>query len=181
MAYKGKFTTFQHPEKYIGDSNNVIYRSLWERNVMRWLDENPDIVEWGSEEIAIMYDHPIRGGTAKYYPDFILKDKENVVKVVEVKPAIQIQRPKNPGRQTSKYLREVATYAVNRSKWNKAKKFCKRNVMIFEVWTENHLKAMGILNWETDKAVLINESKASNRPKMKNLTFRRPRRPKRRS
>ena len=53
--------------------------------------------------------------------------------------------------------------------------------MIFEVWTENHLKAMGILNWETDKAVLINESKASNRPKMKNLTFRRPRRPKRRS
>ena len=101
--------------------------------------------------------------------------------MVEVKPAIQIQRPKNPGRQTSKYLREVATYAVNRSKWNKAKKFCKRNGMIFEVWTENHLKAMGILNWETDKAVLINESKASNRPKMKNLTFRRPRRPKRRS
>ena len=91
MAYKGKFTTFQNPEKYIGDANNVIYRSLWERNVMRWLDENPDIVEWGSEEIAIMYDHPIRGGAAKYYPDFILKDKENVVKVVEVKPAIQIQ------------------------------------------------------------------------------------------
>ena len=73
MAYKGKFSTFDNPQKYIGDTTNVTYRSLWERNVMRWLDSNPDVVEWVSEELFIPYEHPLIGGKAKYYPDFIVK------------------------------------------------------------------------------------------------------------
>jgi len=181
MAYKGKFTTFKHPEKYIGDIENVIYRSLWERNVMRWLDENPNIVEWGSEEVSVMYEHPVRGGIAKYYPDFIVKQADGLVKVIEVKPKIQTHRPVNPGRQTQKYLREVMTYAVNQEKWSTAKRFCRRNGMKFEVWTEDHLKQLGILTWETDKSVLMAESKDSKKPKMKSLTIKKPNRPKRRS
>ena len=181
MAYKGKFTTFKHPEKYIGDKDNVIYRSLWERNVMRWLDENPKIQEWGSEELCVMYEHPVRGGIAKYYPDFIIKDRSGEVRVIEVKPEIQTHRPVNPGRQTPKYLREVMTYAINQEKWSTAKRYCRRNGIKFEVWTEKKLKELGILSWETDKSVLMSESKDSKKPKMKNINIKKPNRPKRRS
>ena len=30
MAYKGRFTP-KHPEKYVGDVKNIVYRSIWER------------------------------------------------------------------------------------------------------------------------------------------------------
>ena len=54
LSYKGKF----HPinrEKYRGDVTTITYRSLWERKVMKTLDENPDVIEWASEEIVIPY------------------------------------------------------------------------------------------------------------------------------
>ena len=113
MAYKGNFRLFEHPEKYIGDVDNVTYRSLWERNVMRWLDSNPDVVEWGSEEVTNPYEHPVRGGNAKYYPDFIVKWTNGQIKLIEVKPYNQTQTPKQPSRQTQKYIKEVMTYAAH--------------------------------------------------------------------
>ena len=183
MAYKGKFTTFENPDKYIGDKENVIYRSLWERNVMRWLDTNPNIVEWGSEEMSITYDHPVRGGTARYFPDFIFKHKNGEVKVIEVKPFKQTREPGKQKRQTQQYVESVMTYAVNQDKWKAAKEVCLKNNIVFEIWTEVKLKKLGILNWETDKGVLLSESKNSNKPKMQHLgTKRKPRpRPKRKS
>ena len=39
MAYKGRFIP-KYPEKYKGDPTNIIFRSLWERRVMSYLDEN---------------------------------------------------------------------------------------------------------------------------------------------
>lgn len=181
MAYKGKFTTFENPQKYIGDVNDVVYRSLWERNVMRWLDTNPNVVEWGSEELSITYDHPVRGGIAKYYPDFIIKFIDGTIKLVEVKPLAQTKRPNKPKRQTQKYVNEVMTYAINQEKWSVAESFCKKNNMIFEIWTEVKLKKFGILNWETDKAILLSESNSSKKPRLKHLDRKKPTRPKRRS
>ena len=182
MAYKGKFTTFENPEKYIGDRDNVIYRSLWERNVMKWLDTNPNIIEWGSEEMSINYEHPVRGGTARYFPDFIFKHKDGSVKVVEVKPFKKTKQPDKPKRQTQKYIEEVMTYGVNQEKWAEAEKVCKRNNISFEIWTEIKLKKLGILNWETDKGILMQESKKSSKPRLRHLNRTKPRtRPKRRS
>lgn len=180
MAYKGNFKLFEHPEKYIGDVDNVTYRSLWERNVMRWLDSNPDVVEWGSEEVTIPYEHPVRGGKAKYYPDFIVKWTNGQIKLIEVKPFNQTQKPKQPSRQTQKYIKEVMTYAVNQSKWAAAQEFCDKNKIIFEVWTEVKLKKIGILNWEVDKAILMQESQSASKPKLKQFS-KKPTRPKRRS
>jgi len=54
MAYRGKFKP-KNPNKYKGDANGIVYRSLWERNAFRWLDENDSIVAWNSEEIVIPY------------------------------------------------------------------------------------------------------------------------------
>ena len=54
MAYSGTFRP-KNPRKYAGDPNNIIYRSTWEARVMNWLDKNPNIITWASEEIAIPY------------------------------------------------------------------------------------------------------------------------------
>ena len=45
MTYKGKYRP-KNPQKYKGDPTTIVYRSLWERNTFRWIDANPDIVEW---------------------------------------------------------------------------------------------------------------------------------------
>jgi hypothetical protein len=48
----------QNPEKYKGDSNNIIYRSSWELKFMKYCDRNDKILEWGSEEFFIPYLDP---------------------------------------------------------------------------------------------------------------------------
>ncbi len=57
MAYKGKYKV-KNKEKYLGDPLDVIYRSLWERKVMVYLDESSRIIQWGSEEIIVPYKSP---------------------------------------------------------------------------------------------------------------------------
>ena len=54
QKYKGKFTP-ENPSKYAGDSNNIIYRSMWERRCMKYFDNNPSILQWASEEVVIPY------------------------------------------------------------------------------------------------------------------------------
>lgn len=143
-AYKGKVTWLKNPQKYLGDINNITYRSIWERNVMRWLDENPKVKEWGSEEIAIPYNHPIKGTKSKYYPDFFIHWEDESMAIVEVKPEVQTVPPTQPSRKTQRYLTEVATYAINQEKWKEAKALCQRNSLRFEVWTERTLHSLGI-------------------------------------
>ena len=45
----------------------------------------------------------------------------------------------------------------------------------------NLLKELGILSWETDRSVLMAESKDSKKPKMKSINIKKPNRPKRKS
>ena len=37
QKYKGKFTP-QNPGKYIGETSNIVYRSMWERRCMKYFD-----------------------------------------------------------------------------------------------------------------------------------------------
>ena len=41
--YKGKFKP-ERPEKYKGNSRNIIYRSMWERRFMVYCDRNENIL-----------------------------------------------------------------------------------------------------------------------------------------
>ena len=54
MAYSGKYKPL-NPKKYVGNSSKVIYRSLWERKLMVYCDNNDKVLEWGSEEVIIPY------------------------------------------------------------------------------------------------------------------------------
>jgi len=136
MSYKGRFRP-QNPKKYKGDSNNVIYRSSWELRVMKYLDNQPKVEWWASEEMFVRYRSPIDEKIHRYYPDFVVKTKEKTF-MLEVKPFHQTQKPKQK-RKTKKFLQEAATYAVNQQKWRAADIFCQEHGWLFKIVTEKDL------------------------------------------
>lgn len=142
MTYKGKFKP-KNTHKYIGDAQNIVYRSLWERNVMRFFDENPNVTEWGSEVVIIPYRCKTDGKLHRYYMDFIFKTERGSY-LIEVKPKKETQPPKEPKRKTRRFLKEVMTYAKNISKWEAAEQYANAKGMKFEIWHEDKLKALGI-------------------------------------
>jgi hypothetical protein len=143
MAYKGKYTVKQ-PEKYVGDSTKVVFRSLWERNTFRWLEEQPNIVEWASEEIVVPYICQTDKKVHRYFIDVYFKTADGKKYLIEIKPKKETQPPKKPKRRSKRYLSESLTYIKNQSKWEAATKFAKENGATFQVWTEDTLKTLGI-------------------------------------
>lgn len=132
-----------NPQKYKGDHNNIICRSSWERKFCRWCDLNESIISWGSEEFFIPYLSPIDNKLHRYYPDFIVKLKEQSGKiktyVIEVKPKKQTVPPKKRSRVTKSFIYESKTYAINQAKWKAAKEWCEDRLIDFKVITEDEL------------------------------------------
>jgi len=139
---QGKYTV-KNKSKYLGDANNVVFRSSWEKKLFIYLDNNPDVINWGSEELVINYVSPSDNRVHRYFPDVIMtyKDKLGVIKkaVIEVKPYKQTQPPQ--GKRMTKFLaEEYKTYAVNLAKWKYAKEWCEDNGAEFMIMTERELK-----------------------------------------
>ena len=141
MSYKGLFRP-KNPNKYKGNATNIIYRSNWELRVMKWLDGNPAVIWWASEELPIPYVSPVDNRVHRYFPDFIVrtkrKDGSEQTSIIEVKPYKQTMMPTQK-RKTQRYLTEVATYAVNQAKWKAADLFCKEHGWQFQLITEKEL------------------------------------------
>lgn len=141
-TYKGRYRPSK-PQKYKGDPTNIIYRSSWELKFMKWCDLNENVLEYGSEEFFIPYISPVDNRVHRYFPDFIIKVKEQTGEtktyVIEVKPKRQTREPKKPSRTTKRYLNEVKTYAINQAKWKYADEWCKDRKIEFKVITEDHL------------------------------------------
>lgn len=143
MAYSGKFTP-RNPSKYRGDITTITYRSLWERQMFRWLDEQSFIKSWASEEIVIPYRCKTDGKLHRYFVDIKAEFTDGRILLIEIKPKKETIPPKNPGRKTKRYITEVMTYAKNISKWEAANEYAADRGWSFEVWHEDTLKSMGI-------------------------------------
>jgi len=143
MAYRGKFTP-KHPEKYVGDVKNIVYRSLWERNTFRWIDTQSSIVYWNSEEIVLPYVCETDKKVHRYYLDLWFETQGGDTYIIEIKPKGQTKPPKTPQRKTRRYIKESLTYVKNQSKWKAASEFALDRGWKFEVWTEDTLKSLGI-------------------------------------
>ena len=148
MSYKGKFKP-KHPKKYKGNPKNIIYRSLLERRFMVYLDNNPSILKWSSEEIIIPYVSPLDNRVHRYFPDFYMKykTKDNLIveELIEVKPFSQCSPP-NPkrkltktGRKSKRYITEVQSYIINDAKWKQAMKYCESRGWIWRIITEKEI------------------------------------------
>ena len=142
MSYSGKIKPKNY-KKYKGDPTKIYYRSLWERRFMVYCDNNPNIVEWGSEEIIIPYKSPVDKRVHRYFPDFYIKyvnsKGQAIREIIEVKPKSQCKPPPVPKRQTRKFKQKVLTYIINQAKFKAAEEFCKDRKMGFRILTEDHL------------------------------------------
>ena len=135
MAYRTQFFP-QNKQKYVGDSQKIICRSLWERTVCKFCDDHPSIIKWSSEEIAIPYFHPIDNRVRNYYPDFLIQfqQKEKLcLWMDEVKPKKQTMLKENASKN------EKYTWVVNNAKWEAAKTYCTKNNIEFKLLTEKEL------------------------------------------
>ena len=144
MAYKGKYIP-KNPKKYMGNPQRIVYRSLWERKFMVYCDNNPKILEWGSEEVIISYLSPWDGKIHRYFPDFYIKvNQQNGMKkkfIIEVKPKKQCSPPTtSPKRKTKRWFKEVYTWGINEAKWKHATAWCDNNDMEFKILNEDHLE-----------------------------------------
>ena len=141
-TYKGIFKP-HHPEKYKGNVHNIVYRSGWELRFMSFLDNTKDVIEWSSEQTIIPYRNPIDGSWHRYFPDFLVtkRNKDGTIEtnLIEIKPYKQTMIPDKPKKQTKKYLNEIMTFAVNKSKWEAAENWCKKEGIKFLILTENDL------------------------------------------
>jgi hypothetical protein len=135
MAYKSIFNP-KNPKKYIGDSSKIVCRSLWERNVCKFCDDNPNIIKWSSEEISIPYLSPLDNKMHNYFPDFLIQFQNNSgihTWMVEVKPKKQTILKENASKK------EKVTWIINQSKWSAAKTYCEKNNITFKILTEKDL------------------------------------------
>jgi len=141
MAKKWRqgFYEVRNPDKYVGDLKKIIFRSSWELSMNQFLDNNPNILRWSSEEFYIPYIKPTDGKPHRYFPDYWIeyknRDGEIVQEVLEVKPSNQVY-PSQKKRLTN-YDR--VTYAINVSKWKAATEFCNKRGVKFRILTEKQI------------------------------------------
>ena len=143
MAYSGKYQP-SFPKKYKGDPTNIIYRSLWERSVFGWCDNNPSVKYWSSEEVIIPYYYEVDKKYHRYYVDIKMVFKDKTL-LVEIKPEQQTLPPVGP-KKTKKYITEGLTYIKNMNKWEAANNYAKDRGWEFQIWTEKTLQEIKLLS-----------------------------------
>ena len=147
-SYKGKYTP-KHPEKYKGNPDLCIFRSLWERKFMTFCDDTPSVIEWSSEEIVVPYISPLDGRRHRYFVDFWVKvkSKDDSIReyLIEVKPKSQTEPPKPPKtkRVSKSKITEMRNWMINSAKWNAARKVCEDKGWEFKILTEDNLFSTG--------------------------------------
>jgi len=138
----------RNPHKYMGDADNVVFRSTWEKNAFTFCDNNPNVLLWGSEEIIIDYMKPVfnaHGGLttkpARYFPDlyveYVNKSGATIKELIEIKPKKQTRASR--ARNYSTNFFENMAYAVNTAKWAAAENWCAQRGIKFCIVTEDSL------------------------------------------
>jgi len=132
----------KHPEKYVGNFNNIISRSSWELRFMNYCDISSNVVKWNSEDTIIPYISPVDGKPHRYFVDFTatIRQKDGTTKtfLIEIKPFTQTIPPKST-RNKRVLMESVATYQINQAKWEAAREFCQRRGFEFMIVTEYQL------------------------------------------
>jgi len=141
--YKQGIFNPKNLNKYKG-SLPIIYRSGLELKTFRYLDNNPNVITWGSESIVIPYQSPADGKIHRYFVDVVaaLKSKDGTIKklLIEIKPEKQTRPPVESTKKKQKtMIYEKYQWAVNQAKWEAARAWCKTKGYIFVIMNETHL------------------------------------------
>lgn len=140
--WRQNYYKIKNPKKYLGDINNIFYRSSWELEAFKFCDNNPNVLAWSSEEIAIPYALPTESGgvrPAKYYPDlymeYINAAGKKCKELIEIKPKKETKPSRSRNPKTK--MMENAVYQKNMLKWEAARNWCKSKGITFRIITEN--------------------------------------------
>ena len=136
---QGIFTP-KNQNKFIG--SKAVYRSGLELKFFRFCDDNPNVLEWASENIIVPYISPLDNRAHRYYVDnyIAIKEGSEVVKyLVEIKPSKQTKPPTTKYRKRQHLIYEQKQYVINQAKWKAAKEFCKKKGFTFIILTEKEL------------------------------------------
>jgi len=132
----------KNPQKYVGDVAKIRYMSSYELQMHNFLDNNDNVIQWSSEELAIPYIKPTDGKLHKYYPDYWVKymSKDGTIteEIIEVKPYAQTRAPRKNSKNS---IYEQVQAAVNLAKWSSCKKWCSDRGIKFRIITERTLFA----------------------------------------
>jgi len=139
---QGRFNPL-NPNKYKG-TFPIVYRSKMELNAMRMLDNNSNVLTWGSESVIIPYISPLDNKLHRYFVDMVasIKQKDGSIRkvLIEVKPFKQTQAPIASNRKSQRTtIYENVQYAMNMAKFDAAKKWCDKNNFLFLILTENEI------------------------------------------
>jgi hypothetical protein len=111
------YPLLQNPQKYEGEKK-ITCRSSWEIRYATFLDKNPNVKSWSSEEQVVSYLSPVDQRKHRYYIDFWVQLMDGSEYLIEVKPYKQTQQPNNGNKRAEQ------TYAVNLAKWENASEYC---------------------------------------------------------
>lgn len=104
---------------------------------MQFCDTNPNVLEWASEEVHVLYWHPVKDKLAKYIPDFVIRYRnaqgEVITEMIEVKPKKQAV----VSTRMTNY--EKVSYVINQAKWAAARAYCEKAGIRFRVVTEQEM------------------------------------------
>jgi hypothetical protein len=139
--YKQGYYTCNNIEKYLGNPGNIRYLSGLELLCFRYLDNNKNVLKWGSEIIQIPYFDKSTNKKRIYFVDIyaeFINNNNNITKaIIEIKPLKQTQPPNVRGKG---YQKRLCDYIKNISKWEYAKAYAKSNGMDFFILTEKQLQ-----------------------------------------
>lgn len=147
--YKQGLYSIINPTKYIGDIDNIIYRSSWEKRFCQYFDTNINIIKWTSEpSLDIRYWNPIDKKEHTYNVDYYIQIKRgNLLEnwLIEIKPENQYDinmRPKEPtGNITQQKIRaynqKLKTWITNRAKFEAATRYAENRGYRFGAINEN--------------------------------------------
>lgn len=147
MSLHGRYSP-RFPHKYVGNPNNIVFRSGWERTFMEYCDNNSSIVSWSSEELFVPYYLVTDRKWHRYFPDFLIniKTKEGpvVTWLVEIKPQSQTRHPGTKKFSSNRrQLKEALEYEKNQAKWTAANAYCQARGWQFKILTERDLYPNG--------------------------------------
>lgn len=132
-----------NPSKYKGNLP-IIYRSLLELKMMRWLDKCQNCISWGSESVIVPYLFTVDNQMHNYIIDFNANFRTRTGEVktyfIEIKCDRELQKPiASTKKKKENFLRECLQYQKNLCKWETAKKWAKSKGAEFLVLSETDL------------------------------------------
>lgn len=129
----------QNREKYTG-TFPIRILSRYEKDVMMYLDRNPNCVEWSSESIAVRYKDPNTNKNRRYFPDIycVFKTSDGSYKkyLIEIKPYNQVRKPV---KKNNSYERRLSEYSRNVAKWEQARLYSQSIGAQFIILTEREI------------------------------------------